>query len=95
MLLKVSDYERAETSNIDYKEKLEEQKPKSWLKSVSAFANTKGGIILFGVEDKSHKLKGLDNVQEVSEKITNLINSKITPLPRYELLLKMEKIFWN
>ena len=85
MVLKISDYERAETSNIDYKEKLEEQKPKSWLKSVSAFANTKGGIILFGVEDKSHKLKGLDNVQEVSEKITNLINSKITPLPRYEI----------
>ena len=53
--MRISDYERAETSNIDYKEKLEEKKPKSWLKSVSAFANTKGGIILFGVEDKSHK----------------------------------------
>lgn len=83
--MRISDYERAETSNIDYKEKLEEKKPKSWLKSVSAFANTKGGIILFGVEDKSHKLEGLDNVQEVSEKITKLINSKIIPLPRYEI----------
>lgn len=83
--MKISDYERAETSNIDYKETLEEKKPKSWLKSVSAFANTKGGIILFGVEDKTHKLKGLDNIQEISEKITNLINSKITPLPRYEI----------
>lgn len=37
--MKISEYEKAETSNIDYKEKLEERKPKSWLKSVSAFAN--------------------------------------------------------
>ena len=51
--LKVSDYEKAETSNIDYKVSLEVNKPKSWLKSVSAFANTKGGIILFGVDDKT------------------------------------------
>lgn len=36
--MSLSDYERAETSNIDYKVSLEEKKPKSWLKSVSAFA---------------------------------------------------------
>lgn len=83
--MKISDYERAETSNIDYKEKLEVRKPKSWLKSVSAFANSKGGIILFGVEDKTHELKGLENIQYVADKITELINSRITPLPRYEI----------
>ena len=83
--MKVSDYEKAETSNIDYKEMLEEKKPKSWLKSVSAFANSKGGIILFGIEDKTHKLKGLDDINYIAEKITELINSKITPLPRYEV----------
>ena len=53
--MKISDYKKAETTNIDYKEYLEEKKPKSWLKSVSAFANTKGGIILFGVSDKNHE----------------------------------------
>lgn len=83
--MKISDYEKAETSNIDYKEMLEEKKTKSWLKSVSAFANTKGGIILFGVKDKTCEIKGLENVQEVAEKITNFINAKITPLPRYEI----------
>ena len=31
-----------ENTNIDFKEKVEYQKPKSWLKSVSAFANTNG-----------------------------------------------------
>ena len=29
-----------EASHVDYKERLEEKKPRSWLKSVSAFANT-------------------------------------------------------
>lgn len=83
--MKLSDYEKAETTNIDYKELLEEKKPKSWLKSVSAFANSKGGIILFGVEDTTHKLVGLENIKEVAEKITELINAKIMPLPRYEI----------
>ena len=68
----IKDYEKAETTNIDYKELVEERKPKSWLKSVSAFANTKGGIILFGVEDETHELKGLENVIKDAEKITEL-----------------------
>lgn len=83
--MKISDYEKAETSNIDFKERLEEKKPKSWLKSVSAFANSKGGIILFGVEDVTHRLIGINNIKQVAETITELINTKITPLPRYEI----------
>ncbi len=83
--MKIKDYEKAETSNIDYKIALEEKKPKSWLKSVSAFANSKGGIILFGVDDSTHELKGLDNIQQVAEKITEIINARILPLPRYEI----------
>ena len=83
--LKIKDYEKAETSNIDYKIALEEKRPKSWLKSVSAFANSKGGIILFGVDDSTHELEGLDNVQQVAEKITEIINARILPLPRYEI----------
>lgn len=83
--MKIKDYEKAETSNIDYKVALEERKPKSWLKSVSAFANSKGGIILFGVDDSTHELEGLDNVQQVAEKITEIINARILPLPRYEI----------
>ena len=83
--MKIKDYEKAETSNIDYKIALEEKRPKSWLKSVSAFANSKGGIILFGVDDSTHELEGLDNVQQVAEKITEIINARILPLPRYEI----------
>lgn len=68
----------------DY-EKLECNKPKSWLKSVSAFANSNGGVLLFGVRDIDKKPVGLDNVVMDSEKVSELINDKIIPLPRYEL----------
>lgn len=83
--MKLEDYQKAETTNIDFKINLEKEKPKSWLKSVSAFANTKGGIILFGIDDKTHEAKGIENVAKVTEKISELINARIEPLPRYEL----------
>lgn len=38
----------AECTAYDFKVMLEEKKPKSWLKSVSAFANGLGGSIFFG-----------------------------------------------
>ena len=39
----------AECSAYDFKEMLERKKVKSWLKSVSAFANTDGGSLFYGV----------------------------------------------
>ena len=41
----------SECTDYDFKRELEEKKPKSWLKSVSAFANTLGGTLFFGVDD--------------------------------------------
>ena len=83
--MQLSDYEKVESTNIEFKEKVEYTKSKSWLKSVSAFANSNGGILLFGVRDVDKEPIGLDNVVKDSEKVSELINDKITPLPRYEL----------
>ena len=44
----------AECTAYDYKEALEEKIPKSWLKSVSAFANTLGGSLFFGVDNDGY-----------------------------------------
>lgn len=41
----------AEATECDFKVALEVKKPKSWLKSVSAFANGIGGTLLFGIDD--------------------------------------------
>ena len=42
----------AEATECDFKAALETKKPKSWLKSVSAFANGIGGSLIFGVEPR-------------------------------------------
>ena len=46
-----------ECTAYDFKLMLEERKPKSWLKSVSAFANGLGGSLFFGVDDKGMLLR--------------------------------------
>lgn len=42
-----------ETTEYDKKEMLEARKPKSWCKSVSAFANGFGGVLIFGITDEN------------------------------------------
>ena len=46
--MKISDF-IGETTAYDKKVRLEENRPKSWLKSVSAFANGVGGFLVFGI----------------------------------------------
>lgn len=75
----------AECTAYDFKLMLEEKKPKSWLKSVSAFANGLGGSLFFGV-DNDGILKGLDNVQYVCETISSKIRDYMDPLPDVEMI---------
>lgn len=75
----------AECTAYDYKEILEEKKPKSWLKSVSAFANGEGGSLFFGVDNEGG-VKGLDIIQKVGEKISEGINDRMDPLPDVEMI---------
>ena len=69
-----------ECTAYDFKEMLEEKKPKSWLKSVSAFANGLGGSLFFGI-DNDGIVKGLDDVQHVCETISSKIRDYMDPLP--------------
>ena len=57
----------AECTAYDFKAMLEEKKPKSWLKSVSAFANGLGGSLFFGI-DNDGIVKGLDDLVYASLK---------------------------
>ena len=61
----------AECSSYDFKEMLERKKVKSWLKSVSAFANTDGGSLFYGVNDDG-VIVGLENPQADADFISNL-----------------------
>lgn len=74
----------AEVTECDFKVALETRKPKSWLKSVSAFANSIGGILLFGVNN-DRQVVGLNDAQSDAETISRLIKDRITPLPQFVL----------
>ena len=75
----------AECTAYDFKLMLEEKKPKSWLKSVSAFANGLGGSLFFGIDNEC-VVRGLDNVQHVCEVISTKIRDYMDPLPEVEML---------
>ena len=74
-----------ECTAYDYKEMLEENKPKSWLKSVSAFSNGLGGSLFYGVNNEG-VVVGLDNVPHVCEAIRNKIRDFMDPLPDVEMI---------
>ena len=79
----------AEATVCDFKEAVEVKKPKSWLKSVSAFANTSGGTLFFGI-DNNHNVVGLANPQKDAEDISRLIKERISPTPRFILTSEQE-----
>ena len=76
-----------ETNLYDKKEKLEINKPKSWLKSVSAFSNGRGGKLIFGVKE-DNTILGLSDYQEVSENISEIIKTKMDPNPEFDMEIK-------
>ena len=75
----------SECTAYDFKLMLEEKKPKSWLKSVSAFANGLGGSLFFGI-DNDGIVKGLDDVLHVCEFISCKIRDYMDPLPDVEMI---------
>ena len=76
-----------EATTYDKKEMLERNKPKSWLKSVSAFANGEGGVLVFGITDDD-EVVGLVNAEEDAENISEAIKTKLDPIPAIDLLFK-------
>lgn len=78
-----------ETTEYDKKQEVEKRKVKSWLKSVSAFANGTGGYLIFGITDDEVPV-GLSNVKEDSEFISQKIKERIDPIP--QVVMKIECI---
>ena len=74
----------SEATESEFKSALETKKPKSWLKTVSAFANGIGGTIFFGIGDDRDWI-GLTDPQSDAEAISRLIQAWITPVPGFVL----------
>lgn len=74
-----------ECTAYEFKLMLEEKRPKSWLKSVSAFANGIGGSLFFGIDD-DRIIRGLKDVQHARETISIKIRDYMDPLPDIEMI---------
>ena len=61
-----------ETTDYDKKQELEIRKPKSWCKSISAFANGRGGSLIFGIADDD-TIVGIDNPNKTAEKFSEIV----------------------
>lgn len=76
-----------EATAYDKKQMLEVKRPKSWLKSVSAFANGEGGTLIFGVSDDD-QIIGLADAEKDAERISEEVKSKLDPVPAINLEYK-------
>lgn len=76
-----------ETTEYDKKVALQVKKPKSWLKSVSAFANGKGGMLIFGIDDDDNVV-GLEDAKKDSEIISEQIKVRMNPIPAFNLRIE-------
>lgn len=77
-----------EATAYDKKEKLERNKSKSWLKSVSAFANGEGGVLIWGISDND-EVVGLVDAKGDAEFISEVIKTKLDPVPVISLEFKV------
>ena len=71
---------KGESKNIEYKILLPEKSDK-YLKSVVAFANTSGGKIIIGIDDKEKKVVGVDekSVFQIMDQIANAVSDSCEP----------------
>ena len=74
----------SECSDYELKKDIEVEKPRSWLKTISGFANTLGGTLIFGVEDNK-RINGIEEISKSIEIITEKIKTRIKPLPEVEI----------
>ena len=77
---------RPEGKTLEFKRDL--SSPDGLLRTVVAFANTSGGVVLIGVEDRTRHVRGIADPFALEERIASLITDSIAPrlLPDLEIL---------
>jgi predicted HTH transcriptional regulator len=77
---------RPEGKTLEFKRDL--SSPDGALKSIVAFANTAGGTLLVGVEDRSRHVRGVPDPLDLEERLASLVSDRISPriVPEIEIL---------
>jgi predicted HTH transcriptional regulator len=75
-----------EGKTLEFKRDL--SSPDGALKTIVAFANTSGGTLLVGVEDRSGRVRGVSEPLDLEERLASLISDHIAPrlVPEIEIL---------
>ena len=78
-----------ESKNIEYKVTVP-KKSEKYMKTVVAFANGNGGEIIFGIDDKTLEVVGMDedNIFQTMDAITNAISDSCEPRVRPDVTLQ-------
>lgn len=76
-----------ETKNIEYKEKI----TKTYLKTVSAFANYGTGKIFFGISDQGKRI-GIPDPEKAVLNLENQINDNISPHPDFTFAISDDNV---
>jgi len=77
---------RPEGKTLEFKRDL--SSPDGVLRSIVAFANTAGGTLLLGVEDRTRHVRGVQNPLAMEERLANVIGDSVLPrlVPELEIL---------
>lgn len=77
---------RPEGKTLEFKREL--ATPDGALKTIVAFANTAGGTLVLGVEDRTRHVRGIREPLDVEERLANLISDSVVPrlVPEIEIL---------
>lgn len=76
----VEEIVHGESKNVEFKVTLPKDSEK-YPKTVVAFANTQGGKLIFGVDDKTRKVAGIDEDElfRMMDRISNAISDSCNP----------------
>ncbi|MCC6272967.1 MAG: ATP-binding protein [Deltaproteobacteria bacterium] len=86
-------YPMGEHETLDYKIEFKlsnNQEKAEFIKDLAGFANHKGGYLIFGIDDKTHKQKGIEESEKEyfdQTKIGNLIKNYLSPIPDFKTYL--------
>lgn len=76
----IDDLFLGESKKIEYKSMVPEKSEK-YMKSIIAFANTQGGRLIIGVDDKTHQVVGVNNddLFQIMDSLANAISDSCEP----------------
>lgn len=80
---------KPENKTLEFKRDL--SSPMGVLRTIISFANTAGGTLLIGIEDKTHHVTGITDPLKLEEQLANLISDHIEP----KIIPEIEVIPWR